>query len=97
MAAVLVDTDRVGMDTARVYADTWQDVLDVEAHAQRRGSSFEPFGIGAGSHAHVDGGPRPNGVKFLRRSRVMVLAWCDAADDRVCETACGIAKRRDAS
>ncbi|KOX23614.1 HAD family phosphatase [Nocardiopsis sp. NRRL B-16309] len=69
--AVLLDTDGVITDTARVHAAAWKRVFDdfLRRRARERGEEFRPFDPGADYLLHVDGRPRADGVRAFLASR----------------------------
>ncbi|MFE3461144.1 HAD family hydrolase [Nocardiopsis aegyptia] len=69
--AVVLDTDGVITDTARVHAAAWKHVFDdlLRRRARERGEEFRPFDTGADYLLHVDGRPRADGVRAFLASR----------------------------
>lgn len=73
--ACLFDLDGVLTDTAAVHAAAWKEMFDdfLRDLAVRTGTPFVPFDAHAEYDAHVDGKPRPDGVRDLLLSRGITL------------------------
>ncbi|WP_304455552.1 HAD family phosphatase [Nocardiopsis sp. YSL2] len=69
--AVVLDTDGVITDTARVHAAAWKRTFDAFLYrrARERGEEPRPFDTGADYLRHVDGRPRADGVRAFLASR----------------------------
>ncbi|MFF0575432.1 HAD family hydrolase [Streptosporangium saharense] len=83
ISAVVLDTDGVITDTARVHAAAWKQVFDPFLSERRE----EPFDVGLDYPRHVDGKSREDGVADFLRSRGI------PADP---ETVAALAARKDA-
>lgn len=66
--ADLFDLDGVLTQTAKVHAAAWKTMFD-EYLKQRDGDGFVPFDAHADYDEHVDGLPRPDGVRSFLKSR----------------------------
>jgi beta-phosphoglucomutase family hydrolase len=66
--ACLFDLDGVLTKTAKVHAAAWKTMFD-EYLKQRDGAGFVPFDAHADYDEHVDGLPRPDGVRSFLKSR----------------------------
>jgi len=66
--ALLFDLDGVLTQTAKVHAAAWKTMFD-EYLEQRDGPSFVPFDAHEDYDEHVDGLPRPDGVRSFLKSR----------------------------
>ncbi|WP_337061005.1 beta-phosphoglucomutase family hydrolase [Kineococcus sp. G2] len=72
---LLFDLDGVLTDTAAVHNAAWTAAFDgyLRERAQRTGEEFVPFDPEADYLAHVDGKPRPAGVRDFLASRGITL------------------------
>lgn len=66
--ACLFDLDGVLSQTAKVHAAAWKTMFD-EYLRQRDGTGFVPFDAHHDYDQHVDGLPRPDGVRSFLKSR----------------------------
>jgi HAD superfamily hydrolase (TIGR01509 family) len=73
--AVVLDTDGVITDTARVHAAAWKRAFDefLRARADRTGTREPPFDAEADYLRHVDGRPRADGARAFLASRGIEL------------------------
>ena len=95
--AVLFDLDGVLTDTAKVHAACWKTVFDefLQAHAQRTGSPFMPFDIGADYNRYVDGKLRQEGTRSFLQSRGIELPFGHPESPPEEETVWGLSNRKD--
>jgi alpha,alpha-trehalase len=96
--AFLFDLDGVITRTAAVHARAWQRLFDeyLAARAARTGEPFVPFDPDADYRRHVDGKPRPAGVRDFLASRGITLLAGEPADDAGRETVHGLGRRKTA-
>ncbi|GAB7191494.1 beta-phosphoglucomutase family hydrolase [Kineococcus sp. NUM-3379] len=82
VSACLFDLDGVLTDTAAVHDAAWTDMFDafLRARSARTGEPFVPFDPVADYARHVDGKPRPDGVRDFLASRGIVLPEGDPED-----------------
>lgn len=80
--AVVLDTDGVITDTARVHAAAWKRAFDelLREHARRTGTRLPPFDIVTDYLRFVDGRPRADGARSFLGSRGIVLPEGEGAD-----------------
>ena len=90
--ATLFDLDGVLTDTASVHKKAWKSMFDgfLETQAQRAGTEFVPFDIGADYLKYVDGKKREDGVRSFLASRNITLPDGDPDDGPDAETVFGL-------
>jgi beta-phosphoglucomutase family hydrolase len=68
---LLFDLDGVLTQTAKVHAAAWKTMFDefLKARAEQEGAEFVPFDAHHDYDEHVDGLPRPDGVRSFLKSR----------------------------
>ena len=95
--AFLFDLDGVITRTAGLHAAAWKKLFDdyLAAAASRTGAAFVPFDIVADYRAHVDGKPRPAGIRDFLASRGIRLPDGTPQDDPGRETVHGLGKRKN--
>lgn len=95
--AVLFDLDGVLTDTASLHAMCWKQTFDeyLLRRARQTGTAPRTFDITTDYRLHVDGKPRPDGVRDFLRSRGIELPEGDPEDPADAETVCGLGNRKD--
>src|SRR5918993_1352028 len=96
--AVLFDLDGVLTDTASLPAACWKRTFDeyLRKRAARSGGEFRPFDIARDYRLHVDGKPRPDGVRDFLGSRGIRLPEGTPDDPPEAETVGGLGNRKNA-
>jgi beta-phosphoglucomutase family hydrolase len=96
--AVLFDLDGVITDTASLHAACWKRTFDeyLRKRAARSGGEFRPFDIAGDYRLHVDGKPRPDGVRDFLGSRGIRLPEGTPDDPPEAETVGGLGNRKNA-
>lgn len=89
--AVVLDTDGVVTDTARVHAAAWKHVFD-----RFLGGRGAPFDVRADYLRHVDGRPRLDGVRTFLASRGITLPEGSPDDEPGAPTVHGLGRAKDA-
>ena len=95
--ACLFDLDGVLTDTASVHAAAWKQMFDdyLRARADREGTPFRPFDIGADYRPYVDGKPRLDGTRSFLRSRGIELPEGGPDDPPDAETIWHLSMRKN--
>ncbi|MGH7279470.1 MAG: glycoside hydrolase family 65, partial [Candidatus Rokuibacteriota bacterium] len=95
--AFLFDLDGVITRTAGLHASAWKKLFDdhLAVHAERTGARFVPFDIVTDYRAHVDGKPRPAGIRDFLASRGIRLPEGTPQDDVSRDTVHGLGKRKN--
>ncbi|WBQ08159.1 HAD family hydrolase [Kribbella sp. CA-293567] len=93
----LFDLDGVLTDTAAVHAAAWKEMFDefLRAHAAATGTVFVPFDRHAEYDAHVDGKPRPDGVRDFLLSRGITLPEGHPDDPPGLQTVNGLGNQKN--
>ena len=89
----LFDLDGVLTDTASVHSAAWKQTFD-EFLKARDGSGFRPFSQDDYEN-HVDGKPRPDGVRDFLASREIALPEGDPGDPPGAVTVNGVGNRKN--
>jgi beta-phosphoglucomutase family hydrolase len=97
VTACLFDLDGVLTDTAAVHDRAWTAVFDafLRERADTTGEPFVPFDPVADYAAHVDGKPRPDGVRDFLASRGVRLPEGSADDAPGALTVHGLGNRKN--
>ncbi len=95
--ACLFDMDGVLTRTATVHAKAWAEAFDalLRRRAEAGGPPFVPFDPGADYTAHVDGKPRPDGVRDFLASRGITLEEGAPDDPPTAETVNGVGNAKN--
>lgn len=98
VTACLFDLDGVLTRTALVHNAAWKEMFDsyLRERADRTGVPFVPFDPDADYRRHVDGRPRPDGVRTFLASRGITLPEGSPADPPDEETVHGLGNRKNA-
>ncbi len=94
VTAALFDMDGVLTSTAALHQRAWKQVFDAWL-AEREGPGYRPFD----EHdylAHVDGRPRPDGVREFLRSRGVTLPEGQPSDGPHAQTVHGLGNAKNA-
>jgi beta-phosphoglucomutase family hydrolase len=96
--ACLFDLDGVLTQTARQHAAAWKEMFDayLRTRAERDGTRFVAFDAHGDYDRHVDGRPRPDGVRTFLASRGIDLPDGDTSDPPTAETVHGLGNRKNA-
>ena len=94
--AVVLDTDGVLTDTARVHAAAWTRLFNayLKERAARTGEPYRPFGP-RDYLEYVDGKPRAEGAASFLAARGISVPYGEPGDPPERETACGLGNRKD--
>jgi beta-phosphoglucomutase family hydrolase len=93
--AGLFDMDGVLTQTAKVHAAAWKRMFDEYLRRRAQGGAFEPFDIHRDYDEHVDGRPRPDGVREFLASRGIALPEGHPDDAPDAETVAGLGNRKN--
>jgi beta-phosphoglucomutase family hydrolase len=93
--AGLFDMDGVLTQTAKVHAAAWKQMFDEYLRRRAKGGDYEPFDADRDYDEHVDGRPRPDGVREFLRSRGIELPEGDPGDPPDAETVAGLGNRKN--
>jgi beta-phosphoglucomutase family hydrolase len=93
--AGLFDMDGVLTQTAKVHAAAWKQMFDEYLRRRAKGGDFEPFDSGRDYDEHVDGRPRPDGVRQFLASRGIELPEGEPGDPPGAETVAGLGNRKN--
>ena len=95
--ACLFDLDGVLTDTASVHKKAWKAMFDsyLRQRAERAGTPFVPFDVGADYQTYVDGKKREDGVRSFLAARDIMLPEGDPNDDPSAETVYGLGNRKN--
>jgi hypothetical protein len=80
-----------------VHAAAWKRLFDeyLCRHAEREGTSFQPFDIPQDYERYVDGKPRYDGVQSFLAYRGISLPFGSPDDPSDRETVCGLGNRKN--
>lgn len=97
VSVCLFDLDGVLTDTAAVHAAAWKEMFDdfLHASAARTGTELVPFDAHHEYDAHVDGKPRPDGVRDFLASRGITLPEGDPDDPPGTQTINGLGNQKN--
>jgi beta-phosphoglucomutase family hydrolase len=94
--AVVFDLDGVVTRTAGAHRAAWRTLFDgfLRGRAGREGTAFEPF-TDADYRTHVDGRPRPDGVRTFLAARGIELPEGSDDDPPGADTVTGLGRRKN--
>lgn len=79
ITAIIFGVDGVIIDSARASASAWKSVLDslLRSYAMAQETNFRPFEVRDDYLRHMEGKPRPEGVRDFLASREISLPYDD--------------------
>lgn len=95
--AVIFDLDGVITKTALAHSAAWKKMFDdfLKVHANKTGTTFNPFTHKDDYLPYVDGKPRYKGVADFLSSRGIELPFGDPSDAPSMDTVCGLGNMKN--